>query len=246
VEGFGEKLGKARIQQGLSQAELASRCQLDQARISYFEQGKRLPTLEQLLRLAKALDRPLQWFLTGADRPGKTISEIAVELRALGVVDLSVSAARVPGAFRSPEEVVSLAVAGASPEPRVVEAVPAVLAWNPWNPRLLRAYARSTGRRTVYRLAWLADITLTLERTHGFPGGCPGKESLAGFVNRVKTPPAGRWDGLGHPLSKPPTSPLWKRWRINYATDLAGFRDRAEQLAELRKGRGTGSSVKED
>jgi hypothetical protein len=188
-----------------------------------------------LLRLARALDRPLQWFLTGTDRPGTALQDLAIELRRLGAVDLSVGDSRVPGAFRPAEEVVALVLSGASPEPRVVEAIPAVLAWNRWNPALLRAYARSAGRKTLYRLAWLADITLALDRRHGFPGGCPGKESLTRFLQRIKPPAAKGWDDLGHPLSEPPASPLWKRWRINYAVDLDGFRSRAEQLAELRK-----------
>jgi hypothetical protein len=32
-----------------------------------------------------------------------------------------------------------------------------------------------------------------------------------------------------------PKPPIWKHWRINYATDLNGFRDRAVQLEALRK-----------
>jgi transcriptional regulator with XRE-family HTH domain len=231
----GERLAKARARCGLSQTQLATRSQLDQARISYFEQGKRVPTLDQLLRLAQALDCPLQWFLSGTDRPGTTLPDIVIELRRLGMVDLLVRDSRVPGAFRPPEEAVSLALVGASPEPRVVEAIPAVLAWNQWNPVLLKAYARSAGRKTLYRLAWLADITLLLDRTPGFPGGCPGHESLARFLRRVKRPTTKGWDDLGHSLLEPPTLLLWKRWHINYAMTLDEFRGRAEQLAALRK-----------
>jgi transcriptional regulator with XRE-family HTH domain len=234
IEKLGENLAKARAQQGLSQAAVAARSQLDQARISYFEQGKRVPTLDQLLRLAQALDRPLQWFLTGTDRPGTALKDIIIELRRLGMVDLLVADSRVPGASRPPEEAVSLSLAGASPEPRVVEAIPAVLAWNQWNPALLKAYARSAGRRTLYRLAWLADITLLLDRVHGFPGGCPGNESLTRFLRRVKRPTTKGWDDLGHPLFEPPTLLIWKRWRINYAMNLDEFRSRAEQLAAMR------------
>jgi hypothetical protein len=197
-----------------------------------------VPSLDQLLRIARALDFPWQRFLSGGDRPGNGVRDLAIELRNLGLIDLWVDAPVVPGAFRRPEEVVSLAVAGEEPEARIVEGVPAVLAWNRWDGRLLRAFARATGRRTVYRLAWLAEVALSLNRTLGFPGGCPGKEDLAAFVKGVRQPTTDTWDSLGKPADEPPRSPLWKRWRINYAASPATFRQRAEALLALRTAEG--------
>ncbi len=234
-------LAVARRERGLSQAELAERCRLKRQQITYFESGARLPSLAQLLQIARALDLPLQRFLSGADRPGSGVREIALELRNLGLIDLWVEGPLVPGAFRRPEEVVALALAGQEPETRIVEGIPAILAWNHWNGLLLRAFARASGPRTVYRLAWLAEVALALERMGGFPGGCPGKEDLAAFVKKVKKPRTERWDSLGKPAHEPLTSPLWKRWRINYATDLATFRQRAEGLASLRQAEGRGA-----
>ncbi len=95
--------------------------------------------------------------------------------------------------------------------------------------------SRNTGQATAYRLAWLADVVLALERQGGFPGGCPAKENLAAFVKLVKKPPAGHWDDLGRPALKAPASPLWKRWHISYAADLNAFRQRAEALVSLAK-----------
>ncbi|HYT88688.1 MAG TPA: helix-turn-helix transcriptional regulator [Gemmataceae bacterium] len=233
-----QELAAARGEQGLSQAELAQRCRLKRQQITYFETGARIPSLEQLLRIARALNLPLQRFLTGTDRPGRRVRDIAIELRNLGLIDLWVEDAVVPGAFRRAEEVVALAASGKEPEARVVEGIPALLAWNRWNGVLLRAFASATGRATIYRLGWLADIALALERRGGFPGGCPGKEDLAGFVKRIGKPPPERWDDLGRPAHEPPTSPLWKRWRINYAADLATFRERAEGLVSLAKAEG--------
>src|SRR4051812_18553014 len=124
LRNLGPSLIMARHERGLSQAELARRCGLSQTQVSYFEIGRRRPTLEQLLRMAKALDCSLQRFLTGGDRSGTGLREIAIELRAFGLADLWVEDAVVPGAFRAPEEVIPLAVAGAEPEPRILEAVP--------------------------------------------------------------------------------------------------------------------------
>ena len=235
LEGLGRRLATTRQERGLSQAELAVRCHLARQHITYFEQGRRLPRLDQLLRLARALEVPVQRFLSGTDRPETGPRATVIELRGLGLADLWVESPLVPGAFRRPEEVVALAVAGEEPEARIVEGIPAVLAWNRWSAPRLSAYGRTTAARTVYRLAWLAEIALTLERVGGFPGGCPGQPDLAAFVKRVKTPATDRWDNLGRPGTEPPRSPVWKRWRINYAADLAAFRARAETLVTLRR-----------
>jgi transcriptional regulator with XRE-family HTH domain len=227
-------LATIRRERGLTQTQLAGRCGLARQEISYFERGSRTPSLEQLLRIASALDLPLQRFLSGHDRPGSDVRAIALELRALGLVDLHVEAPLVPGAFRRPEEIVALAIAGEEPETRIVEGIPAILAWNRWSGPLLRAFAAITRPKTIHRLAWLADVVLALDKAGGFPGGCSGKEDLASFLKGVKQTPTDRWDDLGKPASQPPTSAVYKRWRINYAANLGVFRQRAEKLVELR------------
>ncbi len=235
---LGSSLAAARLERGLSQAELAARCTLSQAQVSYFEVGQRRPTLDQLLRIARALDAPIQRLITGSDRPGTGLCEIALELRNLGLVNLWVKDASVPGAFRRGEEVIALAVSGYEPDPRIIEAIPAALAWNEIDPDLLRAYSltTTTGPRTARRLAWLADIALAIDRRGGFPGGCR-RESLDRFIQIIgataSDPDA--WDHLGRPTARPPTSPIWKRWRISYEADLGRFAQRAQHLAELRR-----------
>src|ERR1700678_336463 len=89
---------------GLSQAVLAERCRLKRQQINYFETGARIPRLGQLLQIARALDLPLQWFLSGSNNPAGETRDIAIELRSLGLIDLWVDAPVVPGAFRRPEE----------------------------------------------------------------------------------------------------------------------------------------------
>jgi hypothetical protein len=80
----------------------------------------------------------------------------------------------------------------------------------------------------------------------GFPGGCFGKKDLAAFVKGVKKPPLDHWDDLGRPADAPPTSPLWKRWRISYPADLTAFRQRAEGLVALRQAEGHGKALREE
>jgi transcriptional regulator with XRE-family HTH domain len=235
LRNLGSFLTAARRERGLSQAELAARCALSQEQISYFELGQRRPTLDQLVRIGSVLDSSIQRLITGSDRPGTRLPDIAIELRHLGIADLWIGDAIVPGAFRPAEELIAHAVSGTDPDPRILEAIPAVLAWNDLDPILLRAYSLTTRPRTTRRLAWLADIALAIDRRGGFPGGCK-KEQLARFIRMVyaKAPRVDIWDNLGRPTTRQPTSPIWKRWKISYESDLAMFEQRATHLHELR------------
>ncbi|SIO65382.1 Transcriptional regulator, contains XRE-family HTH domain [Singulisphaera sp. GP187] len=229
--GMGAHLRSVRLERGLSQVELAVLCGMSQQQVSFFEAARRLPTLDQTCRLARALDVSLHRLVGGSDRPGIELTDLAIELRDLGVVDLRVKDAKVPGMFRRPEEVIALAVSGHGPDPRIIEAIPAVLARVDTNPILLKAYGIAT--KTTFRLAWLADVALTIQRKGGLRGGCP-KESMERFLKSVRLPSQNReWDGLGKPSIELPTSPLWRRWKINYDARVESFEERARHLAEL-------------
>ncbi|WP_406701344.1 helix-turn-helix transcriptional regulator (plasmid) [Singulisphaera sp. Ch08] len=236
-ERLGNHLAHSRVEAGLSQAALAARSGLAQQQVSLFEAGLRIPTLPQALRIARTLDIPIQRLLTGSDGPGAGPADLAIELRRLGVIDLRVGDSAVPGSFRRPEEVINLAIAGESPDPRIVEAIPATLAWNELDPDLLVGHSKAAGM--TRRLAWLADIALAIDRQSGFPGGCR-KGPLERFLLQAKLPGASEpWEDLGKPATERSTSPLWRRWRIAYDADLSQFRQRAEHLQSLRIGSAT-------
>jgi transcriptional regulator with XRE-family HTH domain len=237
LNNLGLHLSAARARLKLTQRQLSSRCRIDQATIVRIERGIRLPTVPQLVQLARALDVSLQWFLTGCNWPDLEPPGLAVELRHLGIVDLLVSDAVVPGAFRPPEQVVAQSVRGDEPEPRIIEAIPAVLAWNDWHARLLHAYA-SADKRTLRRVAWLADIALTIDKHYRFPSGCPGRPHLSRFLRKARqkevgTNVPGPADGLGRPAATGTLPPVWKRWGISYDGGLEAFRQRAEHLSTL-------------
>lgn len=233
---FGNNLTKARQRCGLTQKELADACDLAQSDISKIEAGDRWSTPPQLAKFARQLGVSLQWFLTGNNRPGLELADIVLELRSLGVVDLFVPAAKVPGAFRPREQIVAWAVRGDQPDARIVEALPAVFAWNVWNADLLTAFGRAADPRGPSRLAWLVDVALTIHKAYGFPGGFIDPIPLTGFL---RTKPWPKPDDLGRAASReeelPPVS---RRWRIRYAADLEQFHKRAVHLFSLRQKEG--------
>jgi transcriptional regulator with XRE-family HTH domain len=235
---IGTNLRLARLRSGLTQKDLALRSGLRQPDVSRIEKGGRSVSLEEALVLGGILNVPLQWFLTGAVRPGKELPDLAADLRFLGMVDLLVPSARLPGAFRSAEEALVCAVGVDRPDPRVVEALPAVLAWNRWRPGVLEALARAEHPRAAARLAWLAECVLVIDRQDRFPGGMVSGEDLVGFLDRISRPDEP--DDLGYPAVEESVHRIWSYWRIRYAGDLTAFRLRAQRLHGLRSRSGYG------
>ena len=90
-------LARARLEQKLSQAELAERCQTDQAVISRIERGVVSPSLDTLSRLAKGLGlRPVLHFerAIAASPPAERKPIVGVPAKASGAEKLSRSAVR--------------------------------------------------------------------------------------------------------------------------------------------------------
>lgn len=70
----GELIHKARIEAGLSQADLANRTMQRQATISDMENGKVEVSASELLHLSQALEKPILYFF-----PDWTIQKISVD-----------------------------------------------------------------------------------------------------------------------------------------------------------------------
>ena len=100
-EYFAKHLLAARLKSGLTQEQLAVRSDLHQSIVSAMENGKRLPTIPQLLRLAGALRVSLQWFLTGANSLGQDLADVSFQLQALGIADLHVRCVKKCGKSQS-------------------------------------------------------------------------------------------------------------------------------------------------
>lgn len=229
---FGQRVRQERLRHRLTQEELGRRCGLRQPQVALIEAGEVRPTLALLTQLSRGLLLPIQFFLTGTTQPGAALPDLAIELESLGIADLLVGESRVPGAFRHPEEVVAWAVAGRSPDPRILEAVPAVLAWNAWREPLLRAFGRVIDPKVERRLAWLADVVLTLHRLEPLPGSVRDIRSLEQYVEG--TPRPQDEDVLGGAGDEKALPPVYRRWRVSCGIRFAAFRERIEALHRLR------------
>lgn len=232
---LGKRLAIARVARRLTQRQLAKAVQLHQSAISEFESNKQIPTLSHLLHLSRVLNVSIQWFLSESNRVGDALSDNANQLRSLGIVDLHVEDEQTPGAYRSDEDVIAMVVSGNSPSARIIEAIPAVLAWNSWKPALLHAFADAHDERSCHRLGWLADITLTIHDDHGFPGGLQvSRRTIEEFIRLSSREPPVAIDNLGFSVGNDRLPPASLRWKIQYPATLAAFRERALRLAISR------------
>lgn len=231
----GKHLSRARRQMGLTQKGLADKCQLRQGEISAFESGRRHPTLAQLTELARSLDVPLQWFISGTlEGAVGTLAELTVELRYWGIRDLPMQDIRIPGAFRPVEQLICLAIRGDAVPRLIVESMPYLLATVKWKSRLITAYAREVGdSRVLTRLGWLADITRSLYKA----GQLAEAANQRGALNTLskKATKGEKADSLGHPASDWATVPVVNmRWNMTYASNMDDFKKRVEQLRALK------------
>ena len=227
VQKLGLCLKKTRIACGLSQAALARTANVARLKLVRAEQGLYPLNLDESIRVARVLKVPLEQLTTGRWGPTSDLRGIAFELYQLGIRDLEVAEAYVPGAFRLPEQVLVVALKGDRPEPRVVEAMPYVLARRQFRVPLVVAVADFHDPRVRTRLAWLSDITMAISRLSDFPLEVKSEKQLRDFVEAgVRDAEA---DSLGHG-DEGERPPLWRRWNITYAAGLTEFRLRMQEI----------------
>ncbi len=61
----GKKIREARKQKAWTQGQLAGAVHVEPTTVSMWERGKRAPSLEMLVKIAEALDRPIGYFVPG-------------------------------------------------------------------------------------------------------------------------------------------------------------------------------------
>lgn len=77
---FGQNLRRVRRRAGLSQEGLARRCSLHRTEVSYIERARRTPRIDTLVKLATALEAPvdellegIEWALPAENRDGRLV-----------------------------------------------------------------------------------------------------------------------------------------------------------------------------
>ena len=76
VQAFGAKLRQLRQASGLSQEELAARCELDRTYIGGIERGERNPSLKNIYLIAAALDVAVSDLFSGPyETKGKRVGK---------------------------------------------------------------------------------------------------------------------------------------------------------------------------
>lgn len=64
---LGKKIKVARVELDLTQTDLADKIKAKQKSISRYENGISLPSIETLVKIAKALKKPVSYFLEGLE-----------------------------------------------------------------------------------------------------------------------------------------------------------------------------------
>jgi transcriptional regulator with XRE-family HTH domain len=78
---FSKRLNAARRMRGLSQSDLASKTGLQQVAISFFETGRRAPSLGNLKRLADALEVTTDYLMGRSDFAEPPAEVVSMSLR---------------------------------------------------------------------------------------------------------------------------------------------------------------------
>lgn len=73
---LGARIAALRRQANLSQAELAARLQVSPSALGMYEQGRREPSMETLVKLARELGVTTDYLLTGAQEVSPALSEL--------------------------------------------------------------------------------------------------------------------------------------------------------------------------
>lgn len=66
---IGQRIRKVRLEQGIKQKDLARRIGISQGALTNFELGRRKISLEWLLRIARALEVPVGYFMSAVESP---------------------------------------------------------------------------------------------------------------------------------------------------------------------------------
>ena len=152
---IGLRLKQARNDAGLTLSELANLTGISVASLSRFESDRAAPGFGDICVIAQQLGWPLLHFATGRKRKGNDTSALATELHYWGLRDLQIAERILLGEVRIFEELFADTLARVI-DPRVLEALPALLLRNPFETQELAV--QSTAYASIRRVGWLSEV----------------------------------------------------------------------------------------
>lgn len=220
----------------MTQQQLAARTGISIPSLSRFETDRAQPAFSDICAVALAIGWPLLYFATGRERHGDDTNALVTELRFWGLRDLLVANPVLLGEARSFEELFASVLEGTA-DPRLLEALPALLLRNAFDPEQLLRSLRASG--VARRAGWLCEIAGEISRR--LPPESIHPEAH-GRLDRVitsawkETPPEGP-DYPGRVSSESlrkrvwaESPPLTRRWKIACDLTLEDFESRARSL----------------
>ena len=224
---------------------LSSRTGVSISSLTRFESDRAIPSFGDVCAIAQELGWPLLYFATGLERTGDDTRALAAQLHFWGLRDVHVAEAVVLGEVRPFEELLANVTAG-SVNVRVLEALPALLLRNRFEPAELISHAQSRG--TLRRLGWLADVaTHVSERLRPGFSQPDAKRRLDALKKAAEIQIGPRSDlddidylgAVSHSTSREARDRVWKssppltrRWKIACDVTLETFIERARSLLE--------------
>ncbi len=241
----GKWLRTARKSAGLSLPALASKTGVSLSSLVRFESDRAEPAFGDICVIAQQLGWPLLYFATGLERTGDDTRTVAGQLRFWGLRDVHAAETVLLGEIRPFEELLASVTAGRV-NLRLLEALPALLLRNRFEPAELISQGKSRG--TLLRLGWLADVaTYVSERlppSYSQPDGKRRLDAVKNAAERARAPRSDldRIDYLGVvSISSSHESrdrvwksspPLTRRWRVACDINLEAFIERARSQLE--------------
>lgn len=238
---IGQWLKHARKQAGLTLGNLSRRTGVSTSSLARFESGRAEPAFGDVCVIAQQLGWPILYFATGHQRTGDDPRAVAAHLRFFGLRDIRLAEPVLLGEVRAFEQLLADIVSRPI-DPRVLEALPALLLRNRFEPSQLISAAQSLG--SLRRVGWLANVAAHIST--GLPLGAAQPdtqrrlstlEQTASEKLRERKPATIDYVSARLSTSAAARGRLWKtsppltrRWRIACDIQLREFAKRAESI----------------
>ena len=239
-EPIGRWLKSARDDLGLTLAELANLTGVSVPSLSRFESGRAEPGFGDICVIAQHLNWPLLYFATGRERRGDDSGALATELHFWGLRDIRLAKRVLLGEVRAFEESFTDAVSRVVDD-RVLEALPALLLRNRFEPQELLVQADAYG--SIRRVGWLAEVADQIA------GELPLEFVQPDARRRIRSISAAAWeepaldepDFIGSLVSQRSRDHVWgnspplaRRWKIACNITREQFAVRAKSVLARR------------